>query len=97
VPNAMLEAMACGLPVVTTAVAGIPEVIVHGQNGMLAEPHDVPVIADHLAALLSDPPLRTRLGSSARSEVVSNFDREANAQRLASVLGWAEMKLAEAR
>ncbi len=87
VPNALLEAMACGLPVVTTTVAGIPEVIVHGQNGLLAEPHEVPVIADHLAALLTDPPLRMRLGSSARSEVVANFDREANARRLASVLG----------
>jgi glycosyltransferase involved in cell wall biosynthesis len=97
VPNALLEAMACGLPVVTTAVAGIPEVIVHGRNGMLAEPHDVPAIADHLALLLTDPPLRARLGSNARSEVVANFDREANARRLASILGWAEMGVAEAR
>jgi glycosyltransferase involved in cell wall biosynthesis len=97
VPNALLEAMACGLPVITTTVAGIPEVIVHGHNGLLAEPHDVPVIADHLAALITDPPLRTRLGSNARNEVVANFDREANARQLASVLGWAEMKVAEAR
>jgi glycosyltransferase involved in cell wall biosynthesis len=89
VPNALLEAMACALPVVTTTVAGIPEVIVDGQNGLLAEPHQVPAIADHLAALLTDPALRLRLGSRARTEVVANFDREANARRLASLLGWA--------
>jgi glycosyltransferase involved in cell wall biosynthesis len=89
-PNVLLEAMACGLPVVTTAVAGIPEVVIHDQNGLLAEPHDVPAIAEHLAALLTDASLRTRLGSQARSEVIGNFDRETNARRLASVLGWGE-------
>jgi glycosyltransferase involved in cell wall biosynthesis len=89
-PNVLLEAMACGLPVVTTAVAGIPEVVIHGQNGLLAESHDVPAIAEHLAALLTDESLRKRLGSRARSEVVDSFDRVTNARRLASVLGWGE-------
>ena len=90
IPNALLEAMACGLPVVTTAVAGIPEVVVHGQNGLLAEPRDVPAIADDLALLLTDVRSRRRLGARARSEVVANFDREGNARRLASVLGLGE-------
>jgi glycosyltransferase involved in cell wall biosynthesis len=90
VPNALLEAMACGLPVVTTAVAGIPEVIVHDQNGLLAEPRDVTAIADDIALLLTDARRRGRLGSHARSEVVANFDRDANARRLASVLGLGE-------
>jgi glycosyltransferase involved in cell wall biosynthesis len=89
-PNVLLEAMACGLPVVSTAVAGIPELVIHGQNGLLAEPHDVPAIAEHLASLLTDGSLRARLGSRARQDVVANFDREANARRLASVLGWEE-------
>jgi glycosyltransferase involved in cell wall biosynthesis len=90
IPNALLEAMACGLPVVTTAVAGIPEVIVHGQNGLLAEPRDVTAIADDVALLLTDEERRRRLGSRARSEVQANFDRDANARRLASVLGLGE-------
>jgi glycosyltransferase involved in cell wall biosynthesis len=90
VPNALLEAMACGLPVVTTAVAGIPEVVIHDQNGMLAEPRDVPAIAEHLGALLTDARGRQRLGSQARREVVANFDRGANARRLATALGWTE-------
>jgi glycosyltransferase involved in cell wall biosynthesis len=87
-PNVLLEAMACGLPVVTTAVAGIPELIINDQNGLLAEPHDVPAIAEHLAALLADPRLRARLGSRARREIVANFNRETNARQLATVLGW---------
>src|SRR5207247_9698649 len=79
-PNVLLEAMACGLPVVSTAVAGIPELVIHGQNGLLAEPHDVPAIAEHLAALLTDASLRARLGSRARSRAVGNFDRAPNAR-----------------
>jgi glycosyltransferase involved in cell wall biosynthesis len=97
VPNALLEAMACGLPVVTTAVAGIPEVVIHDQNGMLAQPRDVPAIADHLVALLTDARRRQRLGSQARREVVANFDRGANARRLATALGWAETDLSGSR
>jgi glycosyltransferase involved in cell wall biosynthesis len=92
VPNALIEAMACGLPIVTTAVNGIPEVVIHDHNGMLAEPHDVPAIADHLAALLSDPLRRQRLGSQARREVVANCDRDTNARRLAATLGWGVTK-----
>ena len=86
IPNALVEAMACGLPVVSTAVGGIPEVVVHDQTGLLAEPHDVGAIADHLASLLADPARRERLGRTAREAIVERFDADQNARRLAAVL-----------
>ena len=90
VPNALLEAMACGLPVVTTAVNGIPEVVVHGVNGLMGEPHDVAGIAAHIASLINDEQLRRRLGLRARREVAANFDLDANARQLAAVLASRE-------
>jgi glycosyltransferase involved in cell wall biosynthesis len=97
VATVLLEAMACGLPVVSTAAGGIPEVVIHDQTGLLAEPHDVPAIAEHLAALLADTPRRLRLGSRARHEMVANFDREANVRQLARALGWGETELSGSR
>jgi glycosyltransferase involved in cell wall biosynthesis len=85
IPVAILEAMACGLPVVTTTVAGIPEAVIHGQTGLLAEPHDVPSIAEHLAALLADEPRRRRLGLQARRTVADLFDAAVVARQLAAV------------
>jgi glycosyltransferase involved in cell wall biosynthesis len=87
IPNVLLEAMACGLPPVTTAVGGIPEVVVHGHNGLLAAPRDVPSIAGHLAALLGDGARRERLGSRARRTVVEQFDDRRGAQELMGIFG----------
>ena len=83
VPNVLVEAMACGLPVVATAVAGIPELVQHDRNGLLAEPHDDASLAGWLAALLDDPARRERLGTAARQTVVEHFDLRVGAQQLA--------------
>ena len=87
IPNVLAEAMACGLPVVTTGVAGIPELVRHDHNGLLAAPHDVDGLAAALAALLDDEAERQRLGAAARRTVVERFDLRASARRLAALFG----------
>ncbi len=61
-PNALLEAMAAGVPVVATTVGGIPEIVAHGESALLVQPGDAAGMADSLAKLLvDDPSLVTRL------------------------------------
>ena len=82
IPNVVLEAMACGLPVVSTATGGVPEVVIHGRTGLLAPPGDTARIAEHLSSLLTDPSLRTELGDHAREKVSEEFSMTASAKRL---------------
>ena len=79
VPNVLVEAMACGVPVVATAAGGVPELVRHGENGLLAAPHDITAVAGHLATLLADPELRRRLGAAARRHVAAAYDVRAAA------------------
>jgi glycosyltransferase involved in cell wall biosynthesis len=65
IPNVLLEAMAAGVPVIASAVSGIPEVIEDGVTGRLVAPRDPNVLADALTELLSDAPLRARLVAAA--------------------------------
>lgn len=85
VPNVLVEAMSCALPVVSTAVGGIPELVTHEVNGLLAAPHDVTAIAAHLATLLTDATLRQRLGQAAHQTVTEHFDLAKAAHRLATL------------
>jgi glycosyltransferase involved in cell wall biosynthesis len=84
-PNVLMEAMACGLPVVSTTVAGVPELIEHGYNGLLAQPRDVHGIAAALAALLGDTRARKRLGAAAHRTVMERFSLDASARRLTAL------------
>jgi len=61
IPRVLLEAMAAGMPVVTTAVSGIPSLITHETNGVLVEQPTAPALADALARVVTDEPLRRRL------------------------------------
>jgi glycosyltransferase involved in cell wall biosynthesis len=65
-PVVLMEAMAYGLPIVATAVGGIPELIQNGVNGLLCNPADSEDLARKLMMLIEDPALRTKLGASAR-------------------------------
>jgi glycosyltransferase involved in cell wall biosynthesis len=85
IPNVLIEAMACGLPVVTTTVGGIPELVKHDVNGLLAAPHCVAEIAAHLASLLHDDERHTRLSLAARNTVEQYFDARAAGGQLAEL------------
>jgi glycosyltransferase involved in cell wall biosynthesis len=74
IPNVLVEAMACGLPVVTTSAGGIAELVRHDQNGLVCPPGDVPAIASAVCRLLDDPKVRARFGSAARATAEADHD-----------------------
>jgi glycosyltransferase involved in cell wall biosynthesis len=75
-PNALLEGMACERTIVGTAVGGIPDAIVDGENGRLAPPGDVEALAQAIDELLADAELRRCFGQRARETVLRNFTLE---------------------
>jgi glycosyltransferase involved in cell wall biosynthesis len=72
-PNALIEAMATGMPVVATDVGGIPEVVRPGINGQLVRPDDEHVLADAVLALMDDPAAAAALGQAARADVERHY------------------------
>jgi len=68
-PNVVLEAMSHGLPVVATDVGGIPELVAHGETGLLVPPEDVKALAGALAAMLADPAAARRMGAAGRDRL----------------------------
>jgi glycosyltransferase involved in cell wall biosynthesis len=92
IPNVLMEAMATGLPVVSTDVSGISELIAHDEDGLLVTSRDVRALADAMDSLLDDARLRTRLGGEARRKVERSFDAETCgrqlAERYAVAAGW---------
>ena len=76
ISNAVLEAMAAGLPVVTTAAGGMPEAVRDGEDGFVVPIGDVAAMGDRLERLAGDPDLRARLGRSGASHVDRDFALE---------------------
>ena len=87
IPVVLMEAMSSGLPVVASAISGIPELVEDGVSGLLVPPSDAAAIAAALRRLAADPPLRDRLGRAARRRVVSGFDLERSVAELARRFG----------
>jgi glycosyltransferase involved in cell wall biosynthesis len=81
-PRSILEAMAMGLPVVTTDIRGCREAVKPDVNGCIVPPHDHEQLANALATLLADPVLRQRLGQASRDRVEAEYDERLVFQRL---------------
>ena len=72
-----LEAMACGVPVVSSNTGGLPEVIEDGVSGLLHKPGDTSAMAESIRKLLTDAALAKKMGEAARERAVTRFRREA--------------------
>jgi glycosyltransferase involved in cell wall biosynthesis len=75
-PNAVLEAMAAGLPIVASDVGGIPELIENERNGLLSPVGNPDALAERMCRLIADPPLAARLASAARHDARTRFSFE---------------------
>ncbi len=83
-PTIVLEAMAMGLPVVSTVVGMVPEIIDHGCTGITVPPGDSHALAQAVIALLADEQWRARLGNQAREKAMSSFSSDLKATRYLS-------------
>ncbi len=86
-PNAVLEAMSSGLPVVAFDVGGLADQVRHGDTGLLAPAGDEAAFAAHVASLVASPERRRAMGGRARAAVITSHDWSEAVDRLEAVLG----------
>lgn len=85
VPVVLMEAMAKEIPVISTRITGIPELIDHGEDGLLATPGDTDDLAAQIFTLIADTDLRRRLGKAGRRKVERLYNTERNNRELAEI------------
>ncbi|HET6372838.1 MAG TPA: glycosyltransferase [Candidatus Polarisedimenticolia bacterium] len=85
IPNTIIESLATGVPVISTAISGIPEVVRDGVSGLLVPERDPAALAAAIERLISDPELRARCGREGRRIVEADFSVEATGRTLAGL------------
>ncbi|ACK73634.1 glycosyl transferase group 1 [Gloeothece citriformis PCC 7424] len=85
-PVSLMEALAAGVPVVTTQIAGVSELVEDGVNGYLVPPGDSTLLAKRIDLLLKDPDQRRKLGTSGRAKVEQDFNIYSETERLSKVI-----------
>jgi glycosyltransferase involved in cell wall biosynthesis len=85
-PVAVLEAQAAALPVLATFHAGIPDVVIHSETGLLTDEHDVAGMAGNMVRILSTPGLAKELGTAGKKRVKENFTLEKHLQLLTNTI-----------
>lgn len=86
ISNSILEAMACGLPLVATDVGGTSEVVVHGDTGLLVPPADPAALADALSTLLANPAMALACGRAGRARAETHFGESLMLQKIEALL-----------
>jgi glycosyltransferase involved in cell wall biosynthesis len=89
-PNSVLEAMACGLPIVATRVSGNEDLVADEENGLLVPPGNAAELSAALERLLRDPALRRRMGVRSREKIVKQYELGQVLQQLEKVYAGAE-------
>jgi colanic acid/amylovoran biosynthesis glycosyltransferase len=95
IPVAMMEAMACEVPVVSTRISGIPELVLHNVNGLLAEKENTDLLTKTINCLLCDPNKVLRFGRVARQQVEQNFNITKTAAQLRCLIQGQSYEKAE--
>jgi len=85
IPVVLIEAGSAGLPLISTCVSGIPELVLHQQTGWLVPPGDALALAEAIRTLALDPALRARLGQNARTLVQDRFNIQSTSAQLEEV------------
>ena len=86
IPVALMEAMASGLPVVTTKLSGVPELVIDSETGLLVPPGQPERLAAAIRRLIEQPALATRLAERGRRHVARHFNLATEAARLRNLL-----------
>lgn len=81
----IIEASACGLPVIVSDVGGLPEVVIDGITGLVVPSNNIEAAARAIEALILDGDLRARMGSAGRSHVISNYDWNDSVEQMISI------------
>ena len=84
-PNALLEAMAAGLPCIASAISSIPDLITDGKNGFLIEPGDSDRMAELFLELLQDPEKRFAVGMAGRQRILENNSLQTATQKIGKI------------
>lgn len=92
-PNAVIEAMAMKLPVVSTPVTGVVEIVEHGTSGLLVPPENPVALADEIERLARDRELATMLGENARRRIENRFDADRNVLARLELFGATPAKI----
>jgi glycosyltransferase involved in cell wall biosynthesis/serine acetyltransferase len=87
-PNTLLEAMALGVPAVSTSVGGIPELLDHGSSGLLAPAGDAAALAAHVVRLLDDARLREKFGSACVERIRERFSFRRRVRLMEDYYAW---------
>ncbi len=83
---AAVEAIACGVPVIATAIGGLTDIVRDGVNGFVVPPNDPEALAARLQLVLDQPALRSRLAQAARRHAETHFDARRNAAQIAELM-----------
>ena len=93
-PNVLMEAQAMGVPVLSTAVSAIPELVTHGRTGWLVPEKNPPLLAEAIRTLVADAELRNRLGDAGSHDVRTRFAAAPGLDRLADLLRAGRRRIA---